>query len=163
EIILPSGEKYGYLAEAEGFLSISANIDLTEQKEYKQVSQDLYLVPIEKDQTIVMNNVFFDFDRAVLRSESFPELKRIVTFMERNSSVQIEISGHTDSFGNDAYNQKLSERRAKAVYNYLVENGIEASRMKAVGYGEARPVVSNDLNVAGQQQNRRVEFEILEQ
>lgn len=163
EIVLPSGEKYGYLAEAEGFLSISANIDLTEQKEYKEVSQDLYLVPIEKDQTIVMNNVFFDFDKAVLRSESFPELKRIVTFMEKNSSVQIEISGHTDSFGNDAYNQKLSERRAKAVYNYFVENGIKASRMKAVGYGEARPVVSNDLNVAGQQQNRRVEFEILEQ
>src|SRR5690606_33070080 len=68
EIVLPSGEKYGYLAEAEGFLSISANIDLTEQKEYKEVSQDLYLVPIEKDQTIVMNNVFFDFDKAVLRS-----------------------------------------------------------------------------------------------
>ena len=163
EIVLPSGEKYGYLAEAEGFLSISANIDLTELEEYKEVEQDLYLVPIEKDQTIVMNNVFFDFDKSELRSESFPELKRIITFLEKNPNVQIEVSGHTDSYGNDAYNQKLSERRAKAVYNYFVENGIKKDRMTAVGYGEEKPLVSTNLNVSGQQENRRVEFKIVEQ
>lgn len=161
EIVLPSGEKYGYLAEAEGFLSIGANIDLTDLTEYKEVKQDLYLVPVEKEQTIVMNNVFFDFDKSVLRSESFPELKRITDFLNKNPNIQIEISGHTDSFGNDAYNQKLSERRARAVYNYFVENGVAKDRMTAIGYGETKPLVSTSLNVAGQQENRRVEFKII--
>lgn len=161
EIVLPSGEKYGYLAEAEGFLSIGANIDLTDLTEYKEVKQDLYLVPVEKEQTIVMNNVFFGFDKSVLRSESFPELKRITDFLNKNPNIQIEISGHTDSFGNDAYNQKLSERRAKAVYNYFVENGVAKDRMTAIGYGETKPLVSTSLNVAGQQENRRVEFKII--
>lgn len=161
EIVLPSGEKYGYLAEAEGFLSISANIDLTDLEEYKEVDQDLYLVPIEKEQTIVMNNLFFDFDKAELRSESVPELKRIITFLQNNAEIKIEISGHTDSFGNDAYNQRLSERRARSVYNYFIENGIASERLSSVGKGETDPVVSTDLSVSEQQKNRRVEFEIL--
>lgn len=161
EIVLPSGEKYGYLAEAEGFLSISANIDLTALEEYKEVDQDLYLVPIEKDQTIVMNNLFFDFDKSELRSESVPELKRIIAFLENNAEIKIEISGHTDSFGNDTYNQKLSERRARSVYNYFVENGISEDRLSSVGKGETDPVVSTDLGVSEQQKNRRVEFDIL--
>ena len=162
EIILPSGEQYGYLAEAEGFLSISANIDLTELQEYKEVTQDLYLVPVEREQTIVMNNVFFDFDKSTLRSESFPELRRITTFLNNNQRIKIEIGGHTDSYGNDAYNQRLSERRANAVRDFFVEQGIAPERMQAIGYGETRPVVSGNLNIAGQQENRRVEFKIIE-
>lgn len=161
EIVLPSGQKYGYLAEAEGYLAISANIDLTDLEEYKEVEQDLYLVPIEKEQTIVMNNVFFDFDKSELRSESFPELRRIISFLNDNPDVTIEISGHTDSFGNDSYNQKLSDRRAKSVAAYLTQNGIAENRLTAIGYGEARPVVSTDLGVKEQQPNRRVEFKIL--
>lgn len=161
EIVLPSGEKYGYLAEAEGYLAISANIDLTELEEYKEIEQDLYLVPIEKEQTIVMNNVFFDFDKSELRSESFPELKRIITFLKDNPDVEIEISGHTDSFGNDSYNQRLSDRRAKSVAAYLTQNGVDERRLTAIGYGEARPVVSTDLGIKEQQKNRRVEFKIL--
>lgn len=162
EIILPSGKQYGYLAEAEGFLSISANIDLTDLQEYKEVTQDLYLVPVEREQTIVMNNVFFGFDQSTLRSESFPELRRIAAFLTKNPNIKIEIGGHTDSFGNDAYNQRLSERRANAVRDFFIEQGIASERMQAIGYGETRPVVSGNLNIAGQQENRRVEFKIIE-
>lgn len=162
EIILPSGEQYGYLAEAEGFLSISANIDLTEQQEYKEVTQDLYLVPVEREQTIVMNNVFFGFDQSALRNESFPELRRIATFLTKNQNIKIEIGGHTDSYGNDAYNQKLSERRANSVRDFFVDQGIAPERIKAIGYGETKPIVSGSLNIAGQQENRRVEFKIIE-
>jgi OOP family OmpA-OmpF porin len=162
EIILPSGKQYGYLAEAEGFLSISANIDLTELQEYKEVTQDLYLVPVEKEQTIVMNNVFFDFDKSTLRNESFPELRRIATFLDKNQNIKIEIGGHTDSYGNDAYNQRLSERRANAVRDFFVQQGIAPERMQAIGYGETKPVVPGNLNIAGQQENRRVEFKIIE-
>src|SRR5690606_4225596 len=116
---------------------------------------------IEKEQTIVMNNVFFDFDKSELRSESFPELKRIITFLQDNPDVEIEISGHTDSFGNDSYNQRLSDRRAKSVAAYLTQNGVDEGRLTAIGYGEARPVVSTDLGIKEQQKNRRVEFIIL--
>lgn len=161
EIVLPSGEKYGYLAEAEGFLSIGANIDLTDLTAYKEIEQDLYLVPIEKEQAIVMNNVFFDFDQSVLRSESFPELRRIAAFLKKNTNIQIEIYGHTDNFGDDAYNQELSERRAKAVYDYLVDNGVAKDRMTTVGYGSTKPLVSTAEDVDGQQKNRRVELKIV--
>lgn len=161
QIVLPSGEKYGYLAEAEGFLSINANIDLTEQEEYQELEQDLYLVPIEKDQTLVMNNVFFDFDKSVLREGSYPELRRILEFLKENETIKIEVSGHTDSYGNAAYNKNLSERRAKAVYGFFIENDIAPDRITAVGHGETQPIVSTDLNISGQQDNRRVEFKIV--
>ncbi|WP_017730204.1 OmpA family protein [Nafulsella turpanensis] len=161
QIILPYGERYGYLAEAEDFVAISANINLTQEEQFKEIKQDLYLVPIEVGSRVTINNIFFDFDKATLRNESYPELNRLLEFMNNYPNVKIRIQGHTDSVGPEDYNQQLSERRADAVARFLQVNGVSNDRIIVEGLGEAAPVASNDTN-EGRQENRRVEFEIIE-
>jgi len=161
QIILPSGEQYGYLAEADGFIAVNANIDLRETEEYAEVRQDLYLVPIERDAVIRLNNVFFDFDKYELEPESFPELNRVVEFMQNNPDVRILVSGHTDSIGTAEYNFELSEKRAQAVASYITSQGISKDRIEAKGFGQSMPLVSNDDEKDGRELNRRVEFKIL--
>lgn len=160
KIVLPSGARYGYLAEAEGYVAVNANIDLNDLEEYKEITQDLFLVPIETGATVVMNNIFFDFDRSALQEDSYPELRRVVEFMNDNPGVEIEISGHTDSMGPTNYNQGLSERRARSVFDYLIENGVASDRVVSRGFGESNPVADNESD-EGRAQNRRVEFKIL--
>ncbi len=163
QIILPSGEMYGYLAEAEDFVSVNANINLKDLEEYNEIRKDLYLVPVEKGAKIVMNNIFFDFDKYDLKEESFPELNRTVELLEKNPGIKVLIAGHTDNVGTDEYNQILSEKRAKSVVDYLVEKGIDASRLESKGFGKTMPVASNDDEEEGRALNRRVEFSILEE
>jgi outer membrane protein OmpA-like peptidoglycan-associated protein len=110
--------------------------------------------------TINLNNLFFDFDKAVLRPESFPELDRIVTLMTEKPTMQIEVSGHTDNVGTDQYNMSLSQRRANAVVTYLNQKNMDMGRMTVQFFGESSPVESNDT-AAGRKRNRRVEFKIL--
>jgi outer membrane protein OmpA-like peptidoglycan-associated protein len=117
-------------------------------------------VPIETGATVVLNNIFFDFDRSVLKEDSYPELRRVAEFMTNNSEVEIEIAGHTDNMGSTTYNQGLSNKRAKAVFDYLVENGVASDRVVSRGFGEGSPVADNDTS-EGRAQNRRVEFKIL--
>ena len=161
QIILPYGERYGYLAEADNFVAISANINLTQQEEYKEIKQDLYLVPIEVGSRVTINNIFFDFDKATLRNESYPELNRLLEFMNSYPNIRIHIEGHTDSVGAEDYNQQLSKRRAEAVARFLRVNGVNTNRLIVEGKGESTPVADNNT-AEGRQQNRRVEFEIVE-
>ncbi len=161
QIILPYGERYGYLAESENFVAISANINLTQQEEFKEIKQDLYLVPVEVGSRVTINNIFFDFDKATLRNESYPELNRLLEFMNNYPNMRINILGHTDNIGAEAYNQQLSERRAEAVARFLRVNGINTDRLIVEGKGESAPVATNETE-QGRQQNRRVEFEIIE-
>jgi outer membrane protein OmpA-like peptidoglycan-associated protein len=115
---------------------------------------------IEEGESIVLQNIFFEFNKTDLLPESYTELDKVVRFMNEYEIDLIEISGHTDSEGSESYNQKLSEGRAKSVVNYLISKDIEATRMKAVGYGESKPIDTN-FNDAGQARNRRVEFTLL--
>lgn len=115
---------------------------------------------ISEGDAIVLENIFFDFDKTELLPKSFVELNKVVDFMQKNNIKQVEISGHTDSKGSDSYNQKLSEARAKSVSDYLIFKGIEKERLAYVGHGEAKPIATNQTD-AGRQQNRRVEFKIL--
>ncbi len=162
QIILPSGARYGFLAEADGYISINANIDLNETEEYNEINRDLFLVPIEKGAVITLENIFFDFDKYELKKESFPELKRIANIMDENPDLSIMISGHTDSIGTADYNQRLSEQRANSVVEYLKSQGVSEERMVAKGFGQNQPIASNDDEIGGRALNRRVEFEILE-
>jgi outer membrane protein OmpA-like peptidoglycan-associated protein len=160
KISLPGGKVYGFRAEKEGFYPTSENLDATKLGEYTEMTKDLYLSPIEVGEVVRLNNVFFDFAKATLREESYPELNRIVKFMNDNGSMEIALGGHTDNVGSDAANLKLSEDRIQSVKSYLVAQGIDGDRMSAKGYGKSKPIASNDTE-DGKQQNRRVEFTIV--
>ena len=160
EVMLPAGQLYGIRADAEGYVSINENLDLREfdaDADRSTETKDLYLAPIETGVTVVLNNIFFDFDKSVLKSESFPELDRVVKLLNDRESITIDIAGHTDSIGAESYNLQLSKRRAEAVYNYLVEKGVSQDRIQVKYYGESQPISSNDT-VEGRRDNRRVEF-----
>lgn len=162
KITLPAGENYGYRAEAPGYVPISENLDLTKVTEYQEIQRDLTLVPIEKGEVVRLNNIFFETAKAELRPESFAELDRVVKLLEDNPSMEISIGGHTDNVGTAVTNNELSQARAQAVETYLVSKGINVKRLRVKGYGDTKPVATNDSD-AGRQQNRRVEFTILKQ
>ena len=166
EIRLPGGSIYGIRAEAPDRVSESQNLDLTGITEDRTIDvrdfnlENIKVTAIAEDVTVVMNNVFFDFDKAELKPESHPELNRIVSLMKERIGMEIEVAGHTDAMGPESYNQGLSQRRARAVVTYLSENGIDMRRLKVVYFGESKPVDDNETE-EGRTKNRRVEFKIL--
>ncbi len=166
EIRLPGGQLYGVRAEAENKISENQNLDLRSITNDQILDhKDFNLEPIavsavEENVTIVLNNIFFDFDKSILKPESHPELDRIISLMKEKSAMQIEIAGHADATGAEAYNLNLSEKRARAVVQYLKRQGISDDRISVVFYGEKQPVAPN-TTVDGRRKNRRVEFKIL--
>jgi outer membrane protein OmpA-like peptidoglycan-associated protein len=110
---------------------------------------------------VVLNNILFETGKSVLTSGSFTELNRLFNILLDNPLMRIEISGHTDNTGSQAINFKLSENRAKAVVDYLVQMGINRGRMDFRGYGSLQPI-SDNATSQGRAENRRVEFKILE-
>ncbi|MBE2245868.1 MAG: OmpA family protein [Candidatus Competibacteraceae bacterium] len=160
KIILPSGNMYSFLAEKDLFIATSENFNTLTLTEYTEINRDLLLTPIEVGQTIRLNNVFFDSGKFDLREESYSELNRVVTLLNKNPNISIEVSGHTDAVGNDATNQTLSQNRANSVCAYITGKGIDKSRLTCKGYGETKAVASNSTE-EGKQLNRRVEFTIL--
>lgn len=121
--------------------------------------------PVELNKPIVLENVYYDFDKATLKPESFPSLDSLVSLLNFYPKMVIEVSAHTDNKGSDKYNMTLSEKRAQSVVNYLIEKGIEAARLQAKGYGETMPIAPNDVNgkdnPEGRAKNRRTEFKVL--
>jgi outer membrane protein OmpA-like peptidoglycan-associated protein len=178
EIHLPGGKNYGVHAEAEGFLAASQSLDLRELKVDKTLANTdvllqrkpdadgvanlnpITLTPVAPDATITLNNLFFEYKKSSLSPESFPELNRIVDLMKGKPTMTVEIAGHTDSIGGDAYNMVLSEQRAKSVTNYLSGKGIQNQRITMKFFGLRKPVDTNDTP-EGRQKNRRVELKII--
>lgn len=105
----------------------------------------------------VIQGLYFDFDKYDIKPKYMPLLDEVVTVLQNNPGVSVRIDGHTDSRGTDAYNQKLSERRAKSVYNYFTSHGISANRLTTKGWGESKPIRPNDTE-ENMQYNRRVEL-----
>jgi len=163
-IVLPLGKNYGYFVEKEGYYPVSSNIDLRDKHQNINLINDITLISLEEvfsgKKSVPLKNLFFDNDSYVLKQESYPELKRLSNFITQNNNLIIEISGHTDNNGAPEYNKKLSDNRANAVRNFLIEKGCKAENMRAVGYGQTAPVASNN-SVEGRAQNRRVEFKVL--
>lgn len=160
QISLPYGENYSFNAGADNYISISDNIDLTKISEFKEITRNLYLVPMLKGQVVRINNIFFDTGKSDLKPESFPELNRLVDLFTKRNKLEIELGGHTDNVGSDDVNFKLSEQRALAVQKYLSDKGVAISRVKHAGYGETKPETTNETE-EGRAINRRVEFTIL--
>jgi outer membrane protein OmpA-like peptidoglycan-associated protein len=161
-VILPPGKNYGLAVEAPGYLFYSKNIDVPNLDHYIEVKDSICMDKIKVGTKIVLRNVFFDVNKATLRPESVNELDRLVSIMNENPSLKVEISGHTDSDGNDELNLKLSQVRAKAVLDYVVKKGIKADRVVSKGYGETQPMAAND-SPENKQMNRRTEIKVLEE
>ena len=159
QIVLPAGQRYGFQAGASGYYPESVGLDLTDLAAYDEREQDLQLAPLAVGTKVRLTNLFFDTAQASLRPESRAELDRLAAFLRDSPGVTLEIAGHTDAEGSEASNQRLSERRAQAVVDFLTAAGIAAGRLDARGYGEGAPVATNDT-ADGRQQNRRVEFEV---
>jgi OmpA-OmpF porin, OOP family len=160
KIVLPSGHLYGFRASYPEYLSVNQNIDLKETKTYTEIEKDLFLVPIEVGEIIRINNLFFESSKSDIQEASFPELNRLAETMRKNPRLEIEISGHTDDIGSEQDNIKLSQERANKILIYLYNKGVEFARMRAKGYGEAKPITVNTSDES-RMQNRRVEFVIL--
>jgi outer membrane protein OmpA-like peptidoglycan-associated protein len=151
--------KYMFTASAEGYLNGNDSVDVMSE-ELTPVIKDIFLQPIEVGLTVRLKNIYFDFDKTTLKKESFVELNKVVDFLKQNTHVEIEISGHTDSKGSDDYNLNLSQGRSQSVVDYIVSQGIDVYRLTAHGYGESKPIDTNDSD-AGRANNRRVEFTIV--
>ncbi len=130
----------------------------------KQFVKDVFYttaaMEAKKEDVIILRGINFDFDKADIKPEWKPVLDEGAAVLAKNPNIKIIIEGHTCALGTDAYNQKLSERRAQSVFNYFVSKGISASRMKTVGYGESKPKADNATE-EGRRINRRVEIKVV--
>ena len=156
---LPLRSRYALLAEAPGYLFYSQHFDLRESDQAYELR-----VPLEKPRkgsTIRLRNVFFEFDRADIKPESEVELLEVVRLLRAHPKWKVEVQGHTDSVGTAMYNQQLSQRRAEAVRQFLIQRGIKAERIQARGYGSSRPIAPNTTE-EGRALNRRTEILFIE-
>ncbi|MCC7302937.1 MAG: OmpA family protein [Bacteroidia bacterium] len=165
--VLDKGKDYNISYEAKNFLFQSVNVNVPKKPEYSEIKKDIILERVKVGASIVMNNIFFDSGKSTLRKQSNVELEKVIALMKEYDFIKIEISGHTDSKGNDKQNEVLSQQRAQAVVNYLVKKGVDKNRLTAKGYGEKKPIAKEVLpngkpDMAGMQKNRRVELQIVE-
>ncbi len=157
---LPSGKNYSVNVKAEGYLFLSQNFNLPDSASYQEIEQTIELKKLVVGKEIVLNNIFFEFNKATLLKESKIELDNVYKLLIENPKIYVEISGHTDNVGSAAYNNKLSQERANSVVKYLIEKGIEKERLTAAGYGFSKPIAPN-TSEEGRQKNRRTEFKIV--
>ncbi|MBL0740861.1 OmpA family protein [Chryseolinea sp. Jin1] len=154
---------YRLSVEQEGFVFFNQNlkIEAATTKE-KTVNKTIEMRKLVVGTYSILRNLYFDFDKATFKTDSYTELNKLEAMLNQNPSMVVEIGGHTDAVGTKEYNQQLSQRRAQAVKDYLTKKGIDTRRIKPVGYGKSKPLASNDDESDGRELNRRVEFKVLE-
>jgi peptidoglycan-associated lipoprotein len=167
---LDTASSYSVLAERNGYFAARQPVvtlgktppqsALTQSETDIHLTATLTLVPIVKDKAIVMDNIFYDLDKANIRPDAALELDKLVQTLQDNPRISIELSSHTDVRGKDVYNMDLSDRRAKSAVAYIISKGIDPARITAKGYGETRLVVKNAKTEAEHQRNRRTEFKV---
>ena len=131
------GVEYVLLGTCKGYLNAMQELKTTDQTGKVEYQRDFELAPIHRP--VLIDNIFYEFDKATLTPESTASLDELVTLLENNPNVTIELGSHCDFRGSDKYNEKLSQKRAESVVNYLIEQGIDAERLTAKGYGESNP------------------------
>jgi len=160
-ICIPQGKNFLLNAYKDGYLFYSDNFQVKENTPLDSpFVKNIPMIPIKVGESIVLENIFFATNSYDLRPESQVELKKLLNFLIKNPSLKVEIAGHTDNVGEISDNLLLSENRAKAVYDYLISQGVIASRLTYAGYGESKPIASNKTNT-GRQRNRRTEMKII--
>jgi len=159
---LPFGKTYALHIKQPGYLFFSENYPLDDSTKINDAYEiRIALSRIKPGSTETLDNIFFDVNRYELLPKSKSDLDNLIEFLRLNKNVRIEIGGHTDNTGSEAHNQALSENRAKAVHDYLINAGIAASRLTYKGYGQSQPIADNDTD-EGRQLNRRTDFKIIE-
>ena len=161
---------YALTANRDGYFTARNSLTTVGRKPAQELLPDpvneiripvtLTLTKIVKNKAIVVDNIFYDYDKSNIRPDAALELDKLVETLNDNPRITIELSSHTDSRGKDAYNQALSQRRAQSAVDYIISKGIAASRITAKGYGESRPVVPNAKTEEQYQRNRRTEFKV---
>ena len=167
--VLPRG-KYALNVSKDGYLFYSENYDLNQAGSFEKpfsVVAKLQKIMINSStnsdvtkQVVILKNVFFDSGKSILKSSSDFELNRVVKMLMDSKALKMQINGHTDNVGTEANNLQLSEQRAKAVYDYLVQHGVPANQLTYKGFGESQPIDSNETE-DGRRNNRRTEIEPL--
>jgi peptidoglycan-associated lipoprotein len=174
---LSPDQEYSIIASKSGYFTKSITYS-TEGKmpDPSELIQDVTNITLDTtvvleqlilEKAIVLENIYYDFDRAEIRPDAAEELDKLVKILKDNPNIRIELSSHTDSRGSEAYNQELSQRRAESAVEYIISQGIDRDRLVARGYGESRPIAPNENpdgtdNPEGRQMNRRTEFKVIE-
>lgn len=155
--------EYILSAEKNGYMFKNFKMTLPAAKNIPvEITRNIAMEKLEVGFQSVLRNIYFDFDKATFKMNSYDELNKLEKLMSVNNQIKVEISGHTDNIGKKEYNQRLSWKRASAVVNYLVNKGIDQRRLVAKGFGETKPLASNDNEKDGRALNRRVEFKVIE-
>jgi len=157
---LPESKVYAIEINASGYMYFLDILDFSNEGGDEKLHKDFFLSKLQVGTKVVLNNIYFETGKAILRPESSEALDQVLRFLENNPSIKLEISGHTDNTGSLRINQKLSTERAGAVVNYLVEKGIPQEMLLSKGYADTQPVAEN-TTAEGRTQNRRVEFKVL--
>ena len=169
-VSLPVNCDYALNVSFPGYNFFSQNFNMTNPEGLEAVHMDVPMIPITSSQPTILKNVFFDLAKATLRTESFVELNKLRDWLVLNPTINIELGGHTDARGDATENQVLSNNRAKAVYDYLISQGIITTRLSFIGYGETVTINSDadisklsteKLKEAAHQENRRTEYKII--
>lgn len=161
-ITLPTGKDYTFTVNRKGYLFFSELYPLSGNAPDSTYRKDIPLQPMEVNASVVLKNILFDINSATLQDISLIEINKLLQLLNENPTLKIQVNGHTDNVGKPADNLKLSEARAKAVVDYLVGKGVNRSRLAYKGFGETKPVASNNTE-EGRAQNRRTEFVIVGQ
>lgn len=164
------GEKPDYFTTRTTFSTVGESIppeQLVEEITTKNFQTELVMDRIILEKAIVVENIYYGYDSANIRSDAAVELDKLVRFLKDNPEIKIELGSHTDSRGGDEYNRDLSQRRAESAVSYIISQGIDKNRIRARGYGETQPIAANDNpdgsdNPEGRQKNRRTEIKVFE-
>lgn len=158
---LPVDKEYALNVTCKGYLFYSMNFNFDSVKFFDNpVKINIPMQPLLVGEKVILRNIFFSTDKYEIMPDSKAELGKLIAFLLKNNTLHIEIGGHTDNEGSESHNLSLSVNRAKAVYDYLVQNGISAGKLTYKGYGASVPVGSNET-VTGRASNRRTEFKVL--
>ena len=159
-ISVPAGKKYELTCKAKDYQTAYEIINIPFSSKNQEITKNILLNNLTIGAKIILKNVFYDFDKATLRSQSTIELDHLVQLLKDYPSMRIELSSHTDNKGTADYNIFLSNARSKSCVDYLISRGISKNRLEYKGYGLTQPIATNDTD-EGRQLNRRTEFKIL--
>ncbi len=159
-MVLPSDKELAGYVKKKGYLFYENNFYSESNSIMAPDTIDIHLKPIAVDEFLVLRNIYFELNSYELNEKSLSELNNVLEILTENPGIIVEISGHTDNTGSESYNQTLSERRAEQVYNEIVKNQIDQRRLSYKGFGDQKPIESNETE-EGRQSNRRIEFRVL--